>query len=531
MASTFTGPAASASAENPINLMGPAPSSSPSKRKRSVKENKKPVLQKYKEEWAAVGDFKCFSKYENDPFYAWCKICLDRLNISRGGKSNLTTHLQTKRHQEAATKILTEEKENMSQYTYPEKLMEAEIKLCAWAVENNVSFAAVDSLVSVLKTMDPDSAVFSKLKLGRTKAGAVVDGVLAPVQHDELVGKMRKQNFSLMIDESTDISTAKTLAMVVRLLEDDTDKFQVCDTVYTIVELKACDHRSIYNAIIDEFKKDNIDYKKRLKGFASDGASVMMGSQNSVMKLLKNDCPDLIVVKCTCHSLALCASYACEALPPYVEQLLRDIYSYLSHSPKRSAEFKTIQEILELDPLKMLHPSQTRWLSLEAVVSRNLERLSELKLFFSFQQNYDQNQTARRILTHLNDPMTKPILEFLNYVLPLVNRLNRKFQSEASEYIGIYGEMKAFYLLLLNNLCGDKYIKNLRNINAPDFEENILPLHSIYVGLAAEESIKTGGMDEQRKKTFKEICRNFYVELVKQVKKRFNFNEPTFKIR
>ena len=107
----------------------------------------------------------------------------------------------------------------------------------------------------------------------------------------------------------------------------------------------------------------------------------MMGSHRSVMKLLKDDCPSLIVVKCTCHSLALCASYACEALPPYVEQSLRDIYSYVSHSPKRSAEFSTIEEILE-KPLKMLHPSQTRWLSLEAVVRRNLERLTELKIFF-----------------------------------------------------------------------------------------------------------------------------------------------------
>ena len=133
-------------------------------------------------------------------------------------------------------------------------------------------------------------------------------------------------------------------------------------------------------------------------------------------------------------------------------------------------------------------------------------------------------------MTHLNDPMTKPILEFLNYILPLVNRLNRKFQSEFSEYVIIYEEMKSLYLLLLNNLCGDKYIGNLKTIIATDFEDHILPRQKIYVGLAAEESIASGGMDEVRKKIFRDICCSFYVELFKQVRKRFNFNDSTLKM-
>ena len=64
------------------------------------------------------------------------------------------------------------------------------------------------------------------------------------------------------------------------------------------------------------------------------------------------------------------------------------------NSPKRSTEFKRIQEIVDLKPLKILHSSVTRWLSLEAVIKRNLDRFDELKLFFSFQTNLEQNRTA-----------------------------------------------------------------------------------------------------------------------------------------
>lgn len=87
--------------------------------------------------------------------------------------------------------------------------MEAELKLSGWAVENNISFAAVDSLTKVLKSLDPDSKLLNSVKLGRTKTNAVVAGVIGETQHDELVERMKKVDFSLYIDEMTDLGTIK----------------------------------------------------------------------------------------------------------------------------------------------------------------------------------------------------------------------------------------------------------------------------------------------------------------------------------
>ncbi|XP_058828537.1 uncharacterized protein LOC131688348, partial [Topomyia yanbarensis] len=320
----------------------------------------------------------------------------------------------------------------------------------------------------------PNSKVLAKLKLGRTKTTAIVGGVLAEEQHDELVSKMKERSFSLIVDESTDIKATKTLAMVVRICNvGEKGDCEVRDVFYAAVSLGAADHKTIYNAIIEQFRKDGIPYKNRLKGFASDGAAVMMGGSNSVLRLLKIDCPDLVIIKCTCHSLALCASYACGKIPDYLEQLLRDIYSYVSNSPKRASEFDMIQEILELKPLKMLHPSVTRWLSLEAVVKRCLVRFSELILFFNVQYNIDKNQTASRILSYLQDAMTKPLLLFLEYILPQINRLNRMFQSEKPEFTMMHNELKEFYLTILTNICEESYVKSLSQANFKDFEKHL----------------------------------------------------------
>lgn len=62
-----------------------------------------------------------------------------------------------------------------------------------------------------------------------------------------------------------------------------------------------------------------------------------------------DECPDIIHIKCICHSLALCASKACE------KQLMRDIYNYLSNSLKRSVEFETEQVIVGLESMRIFH--------------------------------------------------------------------------------------------------------------------------------------------------------------------------------
>jgi len=69
----------------------------------------------------------------------------------------------------------------------------------------------------------------------------------------------------------------------------------------------------------------------------------MFESKHSVKTLFEEDVPGIFVMKCIFHSLALCASYACEILPNSIEELVRNVENYMKQSFKKLSEFKDFQ--------------------------------------------------------------------------------------------------------------------------------------------------------------------------------------------
>lgn len=130
---------------------------------------------------------------------------------------------------------------------------------------------------------------------------------------------------------------------------------------------------SVFNAVVSFFNTNNIPFKENLIiGFAADGANTMFGDRHSVKTLLEDAVPNIFVAKCIVHSLELCASYACEKIPIEVQILVRDVYTYLKYRFKRQKDLMEFQSYIDSKPHKLLHPCQTRWLSLLSCVNRVL---------------------------------------------------------------------------------------------------------------------------------------------------------------
>lgn len=117
----------------------------------------------------------------------------------------------------------------------------------------------------------------------------------------------------------------------------------------------------LYLMIVDYFKDHDIPLEN-LIGFASDGASNIMGAKNSLTSRLKIAAPNITIFHCICHSVHLCASQAAKTLLRMCEDLVRNIYTYFNQSAKRKNEFQQFQDFCDVKPHKILHVAQTRWL-------------------------------------------------------------------------------------------------------------------------------------------------------------------------
>lgn len=107
---------------------------------------------------------------------------------------------------------------------------------------------------------------------------------------------------------------------------------------------------------------------------ASDGENLMQGQNNSFLTRMKEMVPDLLVLKCFCHSFHLVAEHACAVLSKCADQRIHDIYNYFKNSPNRQKSYEDFQAFVECEPHKILKPCQIRWLSIAQCVNRNLEQ-------------------------------------------------------------------------------------------------------------------------------------------------------------
>lgn len=131
------------------------------------------------------------------------------------------------------------------------------------------------------------------------------------------------------------------------------------------------DAETLFESLLAEMEKDAIPIANVI-GFAADTCNVMMGEHNSVQQRMKAVVPEIFIMRCICHTAHLCASYASQKLPRTIEELVRDVYSYFSHSAKRIAAFIQFQHFAEVEPHKLLRPCQTRWLSIQNVCDKDL---------------------------------------------------------------------------------------------------------------------------------------------------------------
>lgn len=96
----------------------------------------------------------------------------------------------------------------------------ATILMICFIAEHNLPFAIADHLVELCKVMFPDSSIAQGLCMKRTKCTEVAK-TIGTCLTSALVSKLRKQNVSVIIDESTDASTSNCMCVIVNYYDKD----------------------------------------------------------------------------------------------------------------------------------------------------------------------------------------------------------------------------------------------------------------------------------------------------------------------
>ncbi|XP_029443390.1 uncharacterized protein LOC115083609 [Rhinatrema bivittatum] len=364
------------------------------------------------------------------------------------------------------------------------------------------------------------------IRLHRTKCTALICNVLAPCLLEELVQDISKVPYSLIVDESTDVSSTKQLCVVVRYFSRALNR--MVSTFLGLIDLESETADGIASSVLGFLKKLNLDFSKCI-GIGTDGCNVMIGTHDSVYSNLREVNADLQLVKCVCHSLQLCASKAVEQLPQHLEFLVGRSYSWFSHSAQRQRNYANLYRTIHAgqEPLRLVRLSNTRWLSMYNCCERVLSQWDELKLHFDWCKFKENCYDAEVLASMYHDDINRLYLHFLTPILQQFHRINKLFQLESGNRFAMQDSLLSFFRSLLLRFVSPAFVpssdEDLLALNLSD-ASIFLPVAAVDFGAVFRLALQELKVDETKVPDVKNHCLGFLIEAAKQIQNRLPEN-------
>ena len=433
-------------------------------------------------------------------------------------------HVRRKHHEEMA-RAGTSSQSIISFRDSSKSVIEAEARWATFIAKHNIAFLASDHATKLFRKMFPDSEIAKKFSCGRTKTTAIVKEALAPHFLSKTTENM-SYPFSLMMDESNDKSD-KSCIILVRVFDPI-----LCDVRTRFLDMPVVNvgnAQNLFDALKLSLAGKGLDFSKAV-AFMSDTTNVMKGARSGVQKLIKNENPTLYDVGCICHLADLTVKAGMSTLPLDIDQLFVDIFYFFFHSSKRKQGFVDLWcSLFTSEPEVILKHCTTRWLSLLRCVGRYIKQLEGLKSYF--RSSDEETNKVKSILERLENPLLKPLLFFLQFIMSSMNRFNRVFQkSTENTTCELYTEMCRLTKLYAANLLKADAISSVgSNIHQISLErENQLDNENLGVGSDTWLCIAEFEEEHDTKPIFTAV-RNFFVASLKKMLQKFPFGDSLLK--
>ncbi|KAL7292528.1 hypothetical protein TKK_0014099 [Trichogramma kaykai] len=373
----------------------------------------------------------------------------------------------------------------------------AELKMVAMAAFLNIplnNISEMSDCISEIKHNDPND-IFHSLRLSTTRSKCLTKHILGDITKQTLAQKLRSQPFTICVDESTDVSKDKLLAIEVRFFDFEDLKVKTFFwDLYPVFEknIKAsATAERLFQCINLSFSSYNVPLNN-IHAISMDGCSTMTGRTRGVKALLEAVIPNVISIRCPAHITHLVAKHAVERLPKNLLSFIKNVNAMLKSSNKLK-DFASLQNYMDVIPHKILAYKEVRWLSLENTVFRLLEQWD---VIFSFSRDLhlEKDFSGTKVYLEMFNTDLKCYFRVIERLTGELNRLNLLLQREDVVLHVLSHSIEKCFRNILSIICNSTLTDNEQWYNIDIFNPNYyLPFNEFVISDDISISIQEKG--------------------------------------
>lgn len=278
-------------------------------------------------------------------------------------------------------------------------------------------------------------------------------GIFSSMLDDAVVQQLQQSPwFSVLIDESTDVSVEKHLSVFVRYIGAN---MQPVETFLQLEKVSDGDAASLHSLLLEVLQDRGLDMSKMV-GFGSDGASVMTGDKKGVGVRLKHDNPFITTMHCIAHRAALAAQdvFSEVEYAKWFDSLLTRVHSYFSRSGPRLQALAAVQKALNTNEVRIPTVHAVRWLSRDHVVSAVANSLGALIKVFA-DDAAGGNVVAAGLARDMGLARHFVMVYFFQDVVSKAAKLSKQFQGDTFSFVKISDTVNGFMAMLQQRYIAD----------------------------------------------------------------------------
>ena len=155
-------------------------------------------------------------------------------------------------------------------------VINSEAMLLAFLAEKSLPFTLASEILELAKNLSKGRKALSQMKMKRTAATYKLEYGLAKTFQEQLYEDLRKNFFSLNIDESTSSNSQKIVTVLVYVLNNNTEIVTKHLSSFSVIKRNS---ESLFQGIIDIFERNNIPWPN-LISVLLDLCNVMRGEKS-----------------------------------------------------------------------------------------------------------------------------------------------------------------------------------------------------------------------------------------------------------